>query len=113
MLLHKGKEMPTHGFALMLICFLSVAASTSGVAQQTSNSINMELKEIGEVKAQVQKYEHALGVVSQLARAANRDIECNGLCYFQNGSNSVAWTCGPGKKCQLYCTVSPPVGRCD
>jgi hypothetical protein len=40
-------------------------------------------------------------------------VECNGVCYFPSSSRPIAWKCDPGRKCDLHCTVIPPVGGCN
>ena len=94
-----------------LLCF--VAFADAAFAQQTDNNINAEQKDIGKLQTHIAKYDNALGVVSQLIRSADRNVECNGLCFFQNGNKNVSWSCGPKKACDLYCNVNPPVGRCN
>lgn len=92
-----------------LLCFLTFATSAFA---QTDSSISAEQKDIGKIQTQIQKYDNALGVVSELIRSAERNVECNGLCLFQNGSKNVTWSCGPKKVCNLFCGVNPPVGGC-
>jgi hypothetical protein len=94
----------------MLVCFLAFA--NSAFAQQTDSSISAEQKDIGKIQTKIQKYDNALGVVSELTRSADRNVECNGLCLFQNGSKNITWSCGPKKTCNLFCSVNPPVGGC-
>jgi hypothetical protein len=50
--------------------------------------------------------------VSQLNRSSS-SVECNGVCYFPSSSRPIAWKCDPGRKCDLLCTVIPPVGGCN
>src|SRR5437588_11855393 len=99
-------------YRLVLAAGLWLGAS-SALAQQSASTIEVEQKEIGQLKVQSQKSDSSLGIISQLTRSSDRSIECNGLCYFQNGTQAAAWKCGPGKTCHLFCTVSPPVGACD
>jgi len=101
----------------LLISSLAVAyylgAANLAIAQQIGNSITADLKEIGKLQVQVQKYDQALGVVSQLSRPQSANVECNGVCYFPSSGRAVAWKCDPGRKCDLRCTISPPVGGCN
>jgi hypothetical protein len=101
----------------LLIPSLAVAyyfcAMNPSIAQQVGSGIAADQKDIGKVQVQVQKYDQALGVVSQLSRLQSSNVECNGVCYFPNSSKPISWKCEPGKKCDLHCTVSPPVGGCN
>ena len=81
-------------------------------AQVVGNTITADHKDIGKVQAQIQKYDQAIGVVGQLSRSSS-SVECNGVCYFPSSSRPIAWKCDPGRKCDLRCTVSPPVGGCN
>ncbi|MBV9374235.1 MAG: hypothetical protein JO320_04110 [Alphaproteobacteria bacterium] len=85
---------------------------TAAGAQGVGNSITADHKEIGKVQAQIQKYDQAIGIVGQLNRLSS-GVECNGVCYFPSSSKPIAWKCDPGRKCDLRCTVSPPVGGCN
>jgi hypothetical protein len=97
---------------LALTCCAAAVARPS-VAQQAANSIVADHKDVGRIQVQVQRYDHALGVTSQLGRSPSSSVECNGVCYLPNGTRAVAWKCDPGRKCDLHCTVSPPVGGCN
>jgi hypothetical protein len=101
----------------LLIPSLAVAycfcATPPSIAQQVGNGITADQKDIGKVQVQIQKYDQALGVVSQLSRLQSSNVECNGVCYFPNSSRPISWKCEPGRKCDLHCTVSPPVGGCN
>jgi hypothetical protein len=94
-----------------LLCFLAFA--NSAFAQQTDNNLKAEQKDIGKLQTHITKYDNALGVVNQLTRSADRNAECNGLCFFQNGSKNISWSCGPARTCGLYCNVNPTVGGCN
>jgi hypothetical protein len=94
-----------------LLCFLAFA--NSAFAEETDNSIAAEQKDLGRIQTKIQKYDKSLGVVSQFMRSSDSYVECNGFCVYQNGSKKISWSCGPGKTCNLYCSVSPPVGGCD
>ena len=100
-----------------LILSLAVAycvwAANPATAQQVGSGITADQKDIGKVQVQVQKYDQALGVISQLSRPQSSNVECNGVCYFPNSSKPISWKCEPGKKCDLHCTVSPPAGGCS
>ena len=90
-----------------------MAAMDPAVAQQAGNSITADQKDVGKLQVQVQKHDQALGVVSQLLRPQASSVECNGVCYLPNSSRPIAWKCDPGRRCDLHCTVSPPVGGCN
>ena len=99
-------------WSLVALCFLS--AAHPGLTQHGGNGgITADQKDIGKVQTRIQRYEQALGVVNQLARPRQATVECNGVCYFPSRSRPVAWRCEPGKKCDLHCTVNPPVGGCN
>jgi hypothetical protein len=98
------------GLLLSMTCW-GVAASLC-LAQPVGTSITADHKEVGRVQTWIEKYDQALGVVSQLRRSQLSGIECNGVCYFPNSSRPVSWKCEPDKKCALHCTVNPPVGGC-
>ncbi|HEY1433175.1 MAG TPA: hypothetical protein VGF39_16330 [Stellaceae bacterium] len=85
---------------------------TAADAQVVGNTITAEQRDIGKVQAQIQKYDQAIGVVGQLSRSSS-SVECNGVCYFPSSSRPIAWKCDPGRKCDLRCTVIPPVGGCN
>jgi hypothetical protein len=93
-------------------CCVAAMAAT-GAAQQAGNNIAADHKEVGKLQVQVQKYDQALGVVSQLGRSQFSGVECNGVCYFPSSSRPIAWKCDPGRRCDLRCTVNPPVGGCN
>jgi hypothetical protein len=99
------------------VLLLTAASYASGMnlagAQSVGNSITVDHKEVGKVQMQIQRYDQALGVISQLSRSQLSNIECNGVCYFPNSSKPIAWKCECGKKCDLHCTVNPPVGGCN
>lgn len=92
--------------------FVLVAAS-SALAEERAATLGATHPDIGTVQTRIQKYEHALGIIGTLTRSADKDIQCDGLCYFPNGVRGVVWMCGPGKTCNLYCTRNPPAGGCD
>ena len=98
------------GTLLPMAC--CVAAAKLCFAQQLGTSITADHKDIGRVQAWVQKYDQALGVISQLSRSQLSGIECNGVCYFPNSSRPISWKCEPAKNCDLHCAVNPPVGGC-
>jgi hypothetical protein len=96
------------GFSLAARCWLSAADPV--LAQQTgSDVITADQKDIGKAQTRVQKY----GVVNQLARPNQATIECNAVCYFPSRSSPIAWRCERSKKCDLHCTVNPPVSGCN
>ena len=92
-------------------CALFVALDA--IAQQGGNGIAADQKDIGKVQSRIEKYDQALGVISQLSRPQPSNVECNGVCYFPNSTRPIAWKCEPGTKCDLHCTVTPPVGGCN
>jgi hypothetical protein len=97
--------------SLLLAC-LSLAGL--GFAQQTSgNATTAEQKDIGRVQTRIEKSDQALGVVIQLARPGGANVECNGVCYLPSSSKPVAWKCEAARKCDLHCTINPPVGSCN
>ena len=100
------------GFPLAALCWL-FAASPGLTQQGGSDVITADQKDIGKVQTRIQKYDQALGVVSQLTRPNQAIVECNAVCYFPSRSSPIAWRCEPGKKCDLHCTVNPPVGGCN
>jgi hypothetical protein len=81
-------------------------------AQVVGNTITAVHAGIGKVQAQIRNYDQAIAVVSQLNRSSS-SVECNGVCYFPSSSRPIAWKCDPGRKCDLLCTVIPPVGGCN
>jgi hypothetical protein len=93
----------------VLYCACNIAAAD---AQVVGNTITADHASIGRVQAQIQKYDQAIAVVSQLNRSSS-SVECNGVCYFPSSSRPIAWKCDPGRKCDLLCTVIPPVGGCN
>jgi hypothetical protein len=90
-------------------CACSIAAADAQVA---GNTLTADQAGIGKVQAQIQKSDQAIAVVSQLNRSSS-SVECNGVCYFPSSSRPIAWKCDPGRKCDLLCTVIPPVGGCN
>jgi len=99
------------GLALAALCCLF--ASSGSPQPRGSDAITADQHLIGTVQTRIQKYEQALGVVNQLARPNQATVECNAVCYFPSRSSPIAWRCEPGKKCDLHCTVNPPVGGCN
>ena len=100
------------GVSLAVVC--CVSSATPGTAQKAGgNVVSADQKEIGKLQTRILKYEQALGVVIQLARPSGADVECNGVCYFPSSSRPIAWKCEPDRKCDLHCTVNPPVGGCN
>jgi hypothetical protein len=100
------------GLAFALLACLS--APDPLVAQQAGgNAITADQRDIGKVQTRIEKYDQALGVVIQLARPRGANVECNAVCYFPSSSKPIAWKCEPDRKCDLHCTVNPPVGDCN
>jgi hypothetical protein len=88
-------------------------------AQQTGSAIGAEAAGIGKATTRIERFDHALGIVTTLRRPTAQlrlpsasEIECYGLCLFANGNQGVAWQCAPDTSCELHCTVNPPVGGC-
>ena len=108
----ENPKMRILGLSLTALC--CVLAAAPGVAQKASgDTIAADQIDIGKVQARIVKYDQALGVVTQLARVHGANIECNAVCYLPTSSKPIAWRCGPDKKCDLQCTVNPPVGGCN
>jgi hypothetical protein len=99
--------------AAALAAAYCVCVANPSIAQQVGNNITADQKDIGKIQVQIERYDQALGVVSQLSRLQSSNVECNGVCYFPSSSRPISWKCEPGKKCDLRCTVSPPVGGCN
>jgi hypothetical protein len=99
-----------------LLATTSAAAFLIGgpaFAEQAREPITAEQHDIGRVETRIQKYDQALGVVSQLTRPFGADTDCQGVCYFPSSTKSVSWRCAPKQRCALHCSVNPPVGGCD
>jgi hypothetical protein len=98
-------------WAALLLC-LSTAGP--GSAQKAvSDTITADQRDIGKLQARIEKFDQALGVVVQLARQHGENVECNAVCYYPTSSKPIAWRCAPDRKCDLHCTVGPPVGGCN
>jgi hypothetical protein len=91
----------------------AVVIGASAFAQQTSGRLSAEQQDIGRVETRIQRYDHALGIVSQLTRPLGAETECTGVCYFPSSTQPIAWRCAPKERCDLHCGVSPPVGGCN
>jgi hypothetical protein len=106
------RKMRILGLSLTALC--CVLAAAPGVAQKAgSDTIAADQIDVGKVQARIVKYDQALGVVTQLARKHGENVECNAVCYLPSSSKPIAWRCAPEKKCDLQCTVNPPVGGCN
>src|ERR1700726_4538639 len=79
--------------------------------EEVGNTITADHASIGKVQAQIQKYDQAIAVVSQLNRSSS-SVECNGVCYFPS-SRPIAWKCDPGRKGNLLCRFIPRMGGCN
>ena len=90
-------------------CVCNIAAAD---AQGVGSTITADHASIGKVQAEIHKYDQAVAVISQLNRSSS-SVECNGVCYLPSSSKPIAWKCDPGRKCDLFCTVTPPVGGCN
>jgi hypothetical protein len=90
----------------------AIAAAMPGAAQQASDRLAAEQRDIGRLEVHLQKYDQALGIVTRLRRPLGDESECNGICFFPSSSRGVAWRCPPEAACELHCSVNPPVGGC-
>jgi hypothetical protein len=91
---------------------LALALTSAASAQGAGDTLTAEDKDIGKVQVRIEKYEHALGVVSQLNRSPEGYTNCDGICYFPNATAPISWRCGPQRTCSLICTRNPPAGGC-
>jgi len=98
---------------LAMTIIVAVLISGPAVAESAGGRITAEQPDIGRVEARIQKYDQALGVVSQLTRPFGAETDCQGVCYFPSSTKSISWRCAPKQQCALYCAVNPPVGGCD
>jgi hypothetical protein len=98
---------------LSLTAAICIFATSPAFGQQAGGSIAAEQKDIGKIQTRIQKYDQAVGVISQLSRPQSSSVECNGVCYFPNSSRPITWKCEPHRTCDLHCTVNPPVGGCN
>jgi hypothetical protein len=99
--------------ALLATIAVAVLIGSPAVAEQMGGRITAEQPDIGRVETRIEKYDQALGVVSQLTRPFGAETDCQGVCYFPSSSKSVSWRCPPKERCDLRCAVNPPVGGCD
>ena len=99
--------------ALLATIAGAIAIGLPAFAQQAGSHISAEQRDIGRVEARIQKYDQAVGVISQLTRPAGAETECNGVCYFPSSTRPISWNCAPKERCDLHCAVNPPVGGCD
>lgn len=88
-------------------------AAGPGFAQQSAGRISADQHEIGRVEVRVQRYDQALGVVTQLVRPLGAEVECQGVCYYPSSAKPATWNCAPKRTCSLHCGVNPPAGGCD
>jgi hypothetical protein len=91
----------------------ALVVATPAFAQKSASQISAEQHDIGRLETRIQKYDQALGVVSQLARPLGAETECQGTCYFPSRTQPISWRCAPRESCDLHCDVSPPVGGCN
>jgi|GEM_PF-1587189 hypothetical protein len=87
-------------------------AAAGEPAAQSSAPVTAETGEIGRVETGIERYDHALGVVTGLRRPSGAETECYGICFYASSSRAVGWRCAPQENCQLHCAVNPPVGGC-
>jgi len=105
-------EMRVFGVAFAALACLLIP--DPGCAQQAGgDATTAEQGGIGRVQTRIEKSDQALGVVIQLARPGGANVECNGVCYLPSSSKPVAWKCEAARKCDLHCTINPPVGSCN
>ncbi len=97
----------------IIIAAASVLLADVAASAQQSGRLSAEQRDIGRVETRIQKYDQALGVVTQVIRPLGSETECNGICYFPSSSRPVAWRCAPKETCDLHCNVNPPVGGCN
>jgi hypothetical protein len=102
--------MNSSALSSVIACTLLVAHPA--FAEQANNRITAEQSDVGRVEARIQKYDQALGVIAQLTRPTGAETECNGVCFFPSSTQPISWRCAPKERCDLRCTVSPPVGGC-
>jgi len=95
----------------MILAVLQI--DSPAVAEQAGGRISAEQPDIGRVETRIEKYDQALGVVIQLTRPLGAETECHGICYFPSSTQPTSWRCAPQQRCDLHCTVSPPVGGCE
>jgi len=110
------RRLRLHGWVMIVSIVLSigVAAISAPALGQTSQTTEAEDKSIGKLRSWSQKYDQALGSISEYARSSESTIACIGICYFSSGfTRHVAWTCSPKTSCNLLCTVNPPAGSCS
>jgi hypothetical protein len=98
---------------LLSLLTLATCLALPAHAQQNGGALSAEHKDVGAAQVRLQKFDQAIGAVSQIRRSPIANVECNGVCYFPNSTQSIAWKCEPAKRCDLRCTVSPPAGGCN
>ena len=81
--------------------------------ESRQDTITAEQKDVGKLQARIEKFDEALGVVVKLARQHGENAECTAVCYYPTSSKPIVWRCAPDRKCDLHCTVNPPVGGCN
>ena len=97
-------------FLLAIAC--GPAAGQTVAAQQAAGKLSARQHDIGRLDVGIEKFDHALGVVSRLSRPLGAETECSGICYLPSSSHPVSWRCSPQAACELHCDVNPPVGGC-
>jgi hypothetical protein len=102
-----------HSSAQLATIVVAFLIGGPAVAELAGGRITAEQPDIGRLETRIQKYDQALGVVSQLIRSPGAETDCQGVCYFPSSSRSVSWRCAPRQRCDLHCAVNPPVGGCD
>jgi hypothetical protein len=99
--------------ALLAAIVAALLIDSPAVAEQAGGGISAEQTDIGRLETRIEKYDQALGVVIQLTRPLGADTECRGVCYFPSSTQPTSWRCSPQERCDLHCTVNPPVGGCE
>jgi hypothetical protein len=111
-----NEHMHTSALLPTIICAFAVGAAsfaeTPAFAQKSGGQISAEQPDIGRIETRIEKYDQALGVVTRLARPLGAETECNGVCYLPSSTRPISWRCAPAERCDLHCSVTPPVGGC-
>jgi hypothetical protein len=93
---------------LVLMSVISVPAFGQG-----SQPGDAEHKDVGRLRTWSQKYDQALGAISEYTRSPESTVACSGICYYSSGIvRPITWACSPRTSCDLRCTINPPAGSC-
>jgi hypothetical protein len=97
-----------------IVLSIGVTAINATALGQTSQATEAEHKDIGKIRTWSQKYDKALGAISEYMQSSESTIDCSGVCYFTSGGRrQISWKCSPKTSCDLLCTVNPPAGSCS